>query len=214
MTIRLEKMIPLPMLEQDTSGSEVWEAESLLLEQGSYYVVEAPSGRGKTSLLSVIYGIRTDYRGGVSMDEREIVSFTLKEWSLIRKTKLSFIFQGLELFNDLTALENIQLKNRMTGYHSEERILEMAGMLGIAPFLKRKAGILSFGQQQRVAIIRALCQPFNFLLADECFSHMDSENSLIAYQLIREECRVRDAGLVLTSLNKTGFPDSYVRLKL
>jgi putative ABC transport system ATP-binding protein len=214
MTIRLEKMIPLPMLEQDTSGSEVWEAESLLLEQGSYYVVEAPSGRGKTSLLSVIYGIRTDYRGGVSMDEREIVSFTLKEWSLIRKTKLSFIFQGLELFNDLTALENIQLKNRMTGYHSEERILEMAGTLGIAPFLKRKAGILSFGQQQRVAIIRALCQPFNFLLADECFSHMDSENSLIAYQLIREECRVRDAGLVLTSLNKTGFPDSYVRLKL
>jgi putative ABC transport system ATP-binding protein len=214
MTICLEKMIPLPMLEQDTSGSEVWEAESLLLEQGSYYVVEAPSGRGKTSLLSVIYGIRTDYRGGVSMDEREIVSFTLKEWSLIRKTKLSFIFQGLELFNDLTALENIQLKNRMTGYHSEERILEMAGTLGIAPFLKRKAGILSFGQQQRVAIIRALCQPFNFLLADECFSHMDSENSLIAYQLIREECKVRNAGLVLTSLNKTEFPDSYVRLRL
>ena len=214
MTIRLEKMIPLPMLEQDTSGSEVWDAESLLLEQENYYVVEAPSGRGKTSLLSVIYGIRTDYRGVVFMDEREIVSFTLKEWSLIRKSKLSFIFQGLELFNDLTALENIQLKNRMTGYHSEERIVEMAGILGIAPFLKRKAGILSFGQQQRVAIIRALCQPFNFLLADECFSHMDNENSLTAYQLIREECKARGAGLVLTSLNKTEFHDSYIRLKL
>ncbi|MCK4879256.1 MAG: ATP-binding cassette domain-containing protein [Bacteroidales bacterium] len=214
MTIRFEKMIPLPMLEQDTSGSEVWEAESLLLEQGKYYLVEAPSGRGKTSLLSVIYGIRTDYQGVVTIDDRELVSFTLKEWSSIRKSELSFIFQGLELFDDLTALENIRLKNEMTGYHSNERIMEMARVLGIDPFLQRKAGILSFGQQQRVAIIRALCQPFNFLLADECFSHMDRENSLTAYHLIREECEVRDAGLILTSLNETGLPNADVRLKL
>ncbi len=202
------------MLEQDTSGSEVWEAESLLLEQGLSYVVEAPSGRGKTSLLSVIYGIRTDYQGVVFMDDRELVSFTPRDWSLTRKSKLSFIFQGLELFDDLTALENIRLKNNMTAYHTEERITEMARALGIEPFLHRKAGILSFGQQQRVAIIRALCQPFNFLLADECFSHMDHENRLTAYDLIREECEARKAGLILTSLNETGLPNADVSLKL
>ncbi len=202
------------MLEQDTSGSEVWEADSLLLEQGLSYVVEAPSGRGKTSLLSVIYGIRTDYQGLVSIDDRDIVSFSSKEWSQIRKGKLSFIFQGLELFDDLTALENIRLKNRITAYHSEERIMEMAMMLGIDPFLQRKAGILSFGQQQRVAIIRALCQPFDFLLADECFSHMDRDNSLTAYQLIRAECEARGAGLILTSLNETGLPNTDASLKL
>lgn len=214
MTIGLEKMIPLPMLEQDTSGSEVWEAESLLLEQGLNYVVEAPSGRGKTSLLSVIYGIRRDYKGQCFLDERELRTFTSKEWSRIRKQKLSFIFQGLELFSDLSALENIHLKNRITSFHSEQRILEMANMLGIDSFLHRKAGILSFGQQQRVAIIRALCQPFDFLLADECFSHMDSENSLIAYRLIREECEARGAGLILTSLNKTDLPNADLSLKL
>lgn len=214
MTIRLEKMIPLPMLEQDTSGSEVWEAESLILEQGKPYVVEAPSGRGKTSLLSVIYGIRTDYRGHVFIDDRDLSSFSSLEWSLIRKNKLSFIFQGLELFEDLTALENIQLKNRISKYHSDERIMEMARVLGIDPFMQRKAGILSFGQQQRVAILRSLCQPFHFLLADECFSHMDRENSLIAYQLIREECEARDAGLILTSLNETGLPNINHSLKL
>jgi putative ABC transport system ATP-binding protein len=214
MTIRFEKMIPLPMLEQDTSGSEVWEAKLLLLEQGKFYVVEAPSGRGKTTLLSVIYGIRKDFRGAVSIDDRLLASFSLKEWSHIRKTNLSFIFQGLELFDDLTALENINLKNRMTGYHSSERVMEMATILGIGPFLNRKAGILSFGQQQRVAIIRALCQPFNFLLADECFSHMDRENSLTAYQLIREECEAREAGLILTSLNETDLPHTHARLKL
>lgn len=214
MTIRFEKMIPLPMLEQDTSGSEVWEADSLLLEQGKSYVVEAPSGRGKTSLLSVIYGLRTDYRGVVTLNDRDLTTLSLKEWSSIRKRNLSFIFQGLELFDELTALENIRLKNELTSYHSHERILEMARMLGIEPFLKRKAGILSFGQQQRVAIIRALCQPFDFLLADECFSHMDRENSLTAYQLIRQECEARQAGMILTSLNKADLPNTQARLKL
>jgi ABC-type lipoprotein export system ATPase subunit len=186
----------------------------VLLEQGKFHIIEAPSGKGKTSLLSVIYGIRTDYRGSAFLDDRELASFSLKEWSSIRKNRLSFIFQGLELFDDLTAIDNIRLKNRITGYHSEDRILEMARILGIEPFMHRKAGILSFGQQQRVAIIRALCQPFDFLLADECFSHMDRENTLTAYQLIQEECRARDAGLILTSLNETAFSQADIRLKL
>ena len=165
-------------------------------------------------VLSVIYGIRTDYQGMVFLDDCKLSSFSSKEWSKIRKNKLSFIFQGLELFDELTAMENIQLKNRITAHHSDERIKEMAHLLGIDPYLQRKAGILSFGQQQRVAIIRALCQPFNFLLADECFSHMDRENSLTAYQLIREECEAREAGLILTSLNETGLPNIDHSLKL
>jgi len=202
------------MLEQDTSGSEVWEAESLLLQQGKAYVVEAASGRGKTSLLSVIYGTRKDYRGSVYMDDHDLSGFTLKEWSLIRKEKLSFIFQGLELFDDLTGLENIRLKNKLTDFHTEERIIEMAQLLRVDPFLKRKAGILSFGQQQRMAIIRALCQPFEFLLADECFSHMDTENSRRAFDLINEECKSRGAGLILTSLNETKLPGTKLKLKL
>ena len=90
----------------------------------------------------------------------------------------------------------------------------MAEMLGMAEFLQRKAGILSFGQQQRVAIIRSLCQPFDYLLADECFSHIDHENSLKAYQVIREECDSQRAGLILTSLNGTESLDAHVRMQL
>lgn len=214
MTIRLDKMIPLPMLEQDTTGSGVWEAESVLFEPGKRYVVEAPSGRGKTSLLSVIYGIRRDYRGKVYLDGSDILDFTWKDWSVLRKTKLSFIFQGLELFDTLTALENIQLKNAISRYQTLKRIEAMAEVLGMTPFLHRKAGILSFGQQQRVAILRALCQPFEYLLADECFSHIDQENITRAYQVIGEECDRQGAGLILTSLNMTELPDAHLHIKL
>jgi putative ABC transport system ATP-binding protein len=206
MVFRFEKMIPLPLLEQDTKGSEVWEADSLLLEQGKSYVVEAASGKGKTSLLSVMYGIRRDYQGKVFLDDMDISSFGWRKWSGLRKNKLSFIFQGLELFDDLSSLENILLKNNIMAHVSKDRVVELAKALGMEPFLHRKAGILSFGQQQRVAIIRALVQPFDFLLADECFSHMDKENTLKAYELIRSECKERNAGLILTSLNETELP--------
>jgi len=214
MTIRFEKMIPLPMLEQDISGSEVWEAESVVFEQGKGYMIEAPSGRGKTTLLSVIYGIRKDFQGKVFMDSASISEFSWKEWSILRKKSFSYIFQGLELFDGLTARENIHLKNSITGFKSGESIEEMARILGMEEFMDRKAGILSFGQQQRVAIIRALCQPFSFLLADECFSHIDLENSRIAYQLIQKECESQGAGLILTSLNENGYLTVRNRMKL
>jgi putative ABC transport system ATP-binding protein len=214
MTIRFEKMIPLPMLEQDTTGSEIWESEAVLFEQGKSYLIEAPSGRGKTSLLAVIYGIRRDYQGVVFMDDKPVSLFSWKEWSKLRKRNLSYIFQGLELFESLTARENILLKNSITGFQPLHRIEEMAQTLGIEEFMDRKAGILSFGQQQRVAIIRALCQPYNFLLADECFSHMDHRNSQNAYQLIHEECTAQGAGMLLTTLNDTGSFKVEKRMRL
>jgi len=201
MTIRLEQLIPLPLLEQEIRDSDVWKKDELLFEPGKNYLVTAPSGKGKTTLLSIIYGLRPDYQGEVYLDDRKITSLGWKAWSGIRKHSLSFIFQGLELFDNLTAMENIVLKNTVTGYQRSDRIEEMASRLGILPFLQRKAGILSFGQQQRVAIIRALCQPFSFLLADECFSHMDQENREKAFALIQEECQTQGAGLILTSLN-------------
>jgi ABC-type lipoprotein export system ATPase subunit len=214
MTIRLEKMIPLPLVEQKTDGSGIWELDSVEFLRGTTYLVEAPSGKGKTSLLSVIYGIRPDYLGKVFLDDQDIAEFSTRTWSITRKTRLSYIFQGLELFGELTALDNIMLKNAITGHKSADEITGMAERLGIGQFLHRKAGILSFGQQQRVAIIRALCQPFDFLLADECFSHMDRQNALTALGLIQEECGAGGAGMIITSLHAMEEADIDERIKL
>ncbi len=88
--------------------------------------MEAPSGRGKTSLLAIIYGLRKDYQGKVFIDESDISTFSDSDWSAMRKKKLSFIFQGLELFDELSAIDNIRLKNSITRHKTEAEIQEMA----------------------------------------------------------------------------------------
>jgi ABC-type lipoprotein export system ATPase subunit len=200
MVFRLEKIIPLPMLEIPTMGSDIWEAESFIFESGQKYLVEAASGKGKTSLLSILYGLRKDYRGSFFIDNKKANELGLKDWALLRKEKISFIFQGLELFEDLTAMENILLKNRISNFKSQQEITSLAEKMDVAPFLKKKSGLLSYGQKQRVAIIRSLCQPFQYLFADECFSHIDKKNSSTAMDAITEECEKQGAGLILTSL--------------
>jgi ABC-type lipoprotein export system ATPase subunit len=201
MIIELSRLIPLPLTEIDHSDSEVWEAESLIFKPGDRIFFYAESGKGKTSLLSVIYGIRKDYKGKVFFDSEEIRDLNSRQLSSIRKRKLSYIFQGLELFDELTALENIILKNRLTDFKSINEIREMAAKIGISAFLNRKAGQLSFGQKQRVAIIRALCQPFDFLLADEIFSHLDDKIKKECMELISDELVKQDAGILFTSLS-------------
>ncbi|MGC9341123.1 MAG: ATP-binding cassette domain-containing protein, partial [Bacteroidales bacterium] len=109
----------------------------------------------------------------------------------------------LELFDELTALENIQLKNRLTGHKSASEIIKLAEILEISGFMNRKTEILSFGQKQRVAIIRALCQPFNFLLADEIFSHLDDVIREKALEVITDELENQGAGILFTSLKES-----------
>lgn len=206
MNIELRKTIPLPLVEIDHKDSEIWEAESLILIPGDRILIHAPSGRGKTTLLSMIYGIRKDYQGEILLDGELLSSMNTRKIATLRKKNLSYIFQGLELFEELTALENIMLKNRQTRFKSTQQILEMAEILEIQHFLDRKAGILSFGQQQRVAIIRALCQPINFLLADEIFSHLDEAIAQKAFELLDHELEQQEAGLLFTSLKERHDP--------
>jgi putative ABC transport system ATP-binding protein len=83
--------------------------------------------------------------------------------------------------------------------------MEMAAALGIAEKMQSKCGTLSLGQQQRVAIIRALAQPFQMLLMDEPFSHLDEDNIRLACALIEHKCKQHNAGLILTTLNQPYF---------
>ena len=167
--ITFENVVPEVFFQQGNLCSDVWQ-QSLAMEKGRIYLVEADSGKGKSTFCSYLIGYRHDYSGTVAFDGRDVRTLSGKEWAMVRQRHLSHLFQELRLFPELTALENVSIKNQMTHWKSEKQIKSYFERLGLADKLHAKIGRMSFGQQQRVALIRALVQPFDFLIVDEPIS--------------------------------------------
>lgn len=184
--------------------SEIW-GKDLRFEKGDFIKVVAPSGSGKTSLMHFLYGMRNDYNGTVSYGGAITKNFGAEDYSRYRKDHISIIFQDLRLFPDQNVFDNIDIKRQLNPYHPAEKIREMAERLGIGTKLSSKCKTCSYGEQQRVAIIRALMQPFEFLLMDEPFSHLDNKNSEKAMELMIEEAKKRNAAILFADLERIEF---------
>ena len=204
MEIQLEQVMPEPLKELDTSQSEIWGTKQSF-KQGEIVQVQAYSGKGKSTFINIIYGNRNDYTGRVSIDGKAVGDLTQGGKADLRQHKLSIVFQDLRLFSEFTGWENLLLKLRLTEYYNRQQVEEMAGRLGILGLFHKKAGHMSFGERQRFAIIRSLLQPFDMILLDEPFSHLDEMNTQKAAELIAEECTKRSAGALVTCLNRDEF---------
>lgn len=205
--IRLQQVLPRVFAQRDSITSDIWHRD-LIFRKRERCLIEAASGTGKSSLCSYLYGYRGDYEGIITFDGKNIRSLDTAGWTALRRRSLSLLFQELRLFPELTALENVLLKNRLSGYKSRQEILTLFEAAGIADKVNEKTGILSFGQQQRVAFIRCLCQPFDFILLDEPVSHLDENNARILARLLEEEAGRQGAGILVTSIGKA-LPLSY-----
>ncbi len=200
-TIILKHTLPKVFAQVADLQSEVWNHE-VTFEKDMLYLVEANSGTGKSSLCSYIFGYRKDYEGQILFDGTDIARFSTRQWVDIRKKSLSHLWQELRLFPELTALENVLIKNKLTNHQTLNQIDEWFELLGIADRKQAKIGRMSFGQQQRVALIRALCQPFDFIFVDEPISHLDDTNSKIVGDLLVSEAKRQGAGVIVTSIGK------------
>lgn len=200
-TIQLRNALPDVFSEIKDIKSDIWR-QDVTFEKGKTYLIKAESGLGKSSLCSYIYGYRADFSGNILFDEGEVKNIKRKKWDNIRSKHLSLLFQELRLFPELTALENIRLKNNLTHHKTESEIDSMFDRLGISDKKNQQIGKMSWGQQQRVAIIRSLCQPFDFLILDEPISHLDDNNAKIITDLIFEVVTAQHAGLIVTSIGK------------
>lgn len=198
--IELHNTLPCVFEGRDVQ-SEIW-LQDVTFQKGETYLVEASSGTGKSSLCSYIIGYRKDFSGNICFDGKDIGRYKVSDWTSIRKKTLSLLFQELRLFPELTALENVEIKNGLTGYKSRKEIESWFERLGIADKMNAKVSRLSFGQQQRVAMIRALVQPFDFLMVDEPISHLDDENGRIMAAIMMEEVQLQGAGVIVTSIGK------------
>lgn len=199
--IYLNKIVPEIFAGKEKTGSEIW-LQEICFSKGKIYLVKAVSGAGKSSLCSFIYGYRRDYSGSIVFDQENINSFGRERWEQLRKTSLSVVFQDLRLFPELTARENVMIKNSLTGFKSVSWIEDCFMCMGLGEKMEAETGKLSFGQQQRVALIRALCQPLDFILLDEPVSHLDDNNNRICSELLVQEARQQGAGILVTSIGR------------
>lgn len=199
--IKFENVLPHVFDGRNDIVSEVWR-QSVNFKKGHLYLVEAESGKGKSTFCSYVIGYRHDYTGKVLFDNNDVMGLKTSDWVDIRQSHISHLFQELRLFPELTALENVEIKNNLTGFKTRKQIVDWFEMLGIGDKLNAKIGRMSFGQQQRVAMIRALVQPFDFILADEPISHLDDNNSRIMGNIMMTEAKAQGAGVIVTSIGK------------
>jgi putative ABC transport system ATP-binding protein len=188
--------------------SEVWGTQ-LKIEPQTFNLISAHSGKGKSTLLHLLYGLRKDFSGEVIMDGKNIQKQTTYNWTSLRSTQIALLFQELKLFPKLCARENIELIPQIN--QNAPSGLEMAKQLGMEGFLTKPVETLSFGQRQRIALIRTLRKPFKLLLLDEPFSHLDQENTNLASNLINEIARANQATALVTSLGEVA-PLSFDRI--
>jgi ABC-type lipoprotein export system ATPase subunit len=204
MLLQLQQILPAYFDQSRVQTSEIW-GKDLSFQKGELVKVVAPSGSGKTSLIHFLYGMRHDYNGTIAYNGNTTKNFSIEEFSKYRKSHISVVFQDLRLFPEQTVWENINIKRQLNPYHPEAKIKEMAEQLGIGNKLNSLCRVCSYGEQQRVAIIRALMQPFDFLLLDEPFSHLDNNNAQKAMTLMLEEAKSREASIVFADLERIEF---------
>ena len=200
-SINFCSVCPQVFLHREDLTSEVWK-QNIGFNKGKTYLVEADSGQGKSTFCSYVMGYRHDYEGKILFDQQDIIQYRVKEWTDVRRLHISCLFQDLRLFPELTALENVEIKNQLTQHKSKEEIASWFERMGIADKMNTQIGLMSFGQQQRVAMIRALVQPFDFILADEPISHLDDQNAEMMGVIMMEEAQAQHAGVIVTSIGK------------
>lgn len=205
MTLSIEQLVPIPLKEKlKAQTSDVW-LKNFKASSPEYISIQAPSGTGKTTLVHFLYGLRTDFEGNIFWNKKDLSQFSAEEKAVLRATEVSVIFQDMRLFPELSAWENLELKRSITNTVSAEEASEWMQQLGIGDKKNARAQTLSYGEQQRLAIIRSLLQPFSFLLMDEPFSHLDHKNTAIAASLIAQIVQRNNAGLLLADLDKNDY---------
>lgn len=198
MALQLDHLMPHP-LRDSGRNSGIW-GQSLLLQPGQRIFIQAPSGTGKSTLIHILYGLRKDYDGRVLWEGADIRTMNEQQLAVLRAGKLSMVFQDLRLFPELTAFENLEIKRCLTNTVTVAEMEEWMQRLGLSHRRNALAATLSYGERQRVAIIRALLQPFAWLLMDEPFSHLDQVNIAKAESLIQEIVVRNNSSLILADL--------------
>jgi ABC-type lipoprotein export system ATPase subunit len=167
---------------------------------GQQMVLEGRSGCGKTTLLHVIAGISTPDSGSVMIDKLDITRLAEAGRDRFRAMNLGYVFQTFKLLPAFSALENVQLgMSFAAGRYDSARARQLLERVGLGKRLSHRPSTMSVGEQQRVAVARALANRPKLLLADEPTANVDSANQQGIIDLIRETCADEKISLILVT---------------
>ena len=173
----------------------------LIIERGDYIAIEGPSGCGKSTLLSILGLLDVPSAGAYTLNGRDVESLGVRERAAIRNREIGFIFQNFNLIGDLSIEENVELPliyRGMTKKAREARVAEVLESVRIAHRRKHHPAQLSGGEQQRVAVARALAGSPSLLLADEPTGNLDSRNGESVMETLMELNRAGSTIVMVT----------------
>ena len=202
-----------------TGASEVraLNGVSLQIEKGEHVAIMGKSGSGKSTLLHVLAGLTRFDSGNISIDGNSVGAMSDAALTRFRREKIGLIFQAFNLIPTLTAEENILLPLIAGGKtdFDKERLEMLLTRLEIADRRSHRPDALSGGEQQRVAVARALMSPTDILLADEPTGNLDTDNSMKLCQILKELCKDQGRTLLVVTHEKevAAFADRVITLK-
>ena len=185
---------------------------NLVLKEGSFTAVMGPSGSGKSTFLHVSGILDTPTRGLFRINGRQTSELSLKEQALLRRNEIGFVFQRFNLLSQLSALENVMLP--MINKDSE-KAMGVLDKMGLEDKYHKRPTQLSGGEQQRVAISRALINDPSLILADEPTGELDTENAQSIMQILQDLNRKAEVSIVVVTHNpaSASFADRIINMR-
>jgi ABC-type lipoprotein export system ATPase subunit len=186
--------------EPDGSRLRILDVPHFALVVGEQVVIRGSSGGGKTTLLNAIAGLATVDEGRIVVNGTEVTRLPEAIRDRFRARHIGFVFQTFNLLAGFTALENVQLGMTFTGQRNDpQRAADLLGRVGLGHRLSHKPAALSVGEQQRVAVARALVNRPGLLLADEPTANIDPGHQQQVVDLLREVCRAENVAMLLVT---------------
>jgi putative ABC transport system ATP-binding protein len=178
----------------------------LIIKSGEFVALAGPSGSGKTTLLNLMGLLDYPCRGSIRFEERNVLELGERERTLMRRKRIAFIFQNLNLIPVLTAYENVEyflLKRKLCKAEVQRRTLEALESVDIAAQANQRPNRMSVGQRQRVAVARALVREPAVVLADEPTAALDQTTGLAVVNVMKTLNRQRGVTFIFTSHDPT-----------
>ena len=187
-----------------TKNIKIFEKVSLKLKSSELVGIVAPSGTGKTSLLNISGLLDQPTSGLVSILGQDLKRMTAEKRNAIRRNYIGFVFQSSNLLNEFSAVENVALSRIIKGYSFNESFdysMRLLSKVGLEDRLHSRPLELSGGEQQRIAICRAIANDPQLLLADEPTGNLDQENSALVFDLLLTIVKQKNVSALVATHN-------------